>query len=141
MMIELQTAIAATQAIIQLAQRAREVGKKLENVELQNLMADLIGSVAELKVQLAELREEKAQMADELSNLRRQQDFRTRVSRRGNFYYLGNPLPAGYSGGPYCMACMDTKSALVTCIQNPNERGMYAQCPECKTGYYEGRPI
>ena len=136
----LVTAVNVAQSIVQLAQRAREVSKKLKNVELQNLMADLMGSVADLKLKLAELSAEKARMVADLSNLRSQQDFRARLSRRGNFYYLGSPLPPGYSEGPYCMACMDTKSTLVTCIRNPTERGMYAKCPECETGYYEGRP-
>lgn len=109
---------------------AKKASQKYHDATLQDAIADLTLKTADLKMEIAELRSENIQLKDELQQARRQEDIRTKIEKRNNFYYLKEPVE-GYGEGPFCPACLDGDGILVSMIGR-NYRGKITyRCHRC----------
>jgi hypothetical protein len=109
-----------------------EIAKRLNHAELQLAVAELKLALADSRSELAEAKEDVVKVRKERDDLAVGLATRKKIVREGNVYKLSNP-PEGYSEGPYCLHCFDTKSLLVTLI-TLKQRHLY--CPECKERLY-----
>jgi len=93
--------------------RAYELSRKIKDVKLRELIAELRIDVVSLKEEQVALREQNVQFRQRIEDLQRVSDIRSKVERRGNFYYLTEPIP-GYGEGPFCLTCLDVEGKLVS---------------------------
>jgi hypothetical protein len=91
----------------------RNVAQRLHDAELQSALAEVTLDSAQLKADMATVLEENARLRDEVQQLRKRADIRSKVEVRDNgLYYLAEPI-AGYAKGPYCPRCLDATDRLV----------------------------
>ncbi len=123
------TAFAATGLLIDGAKKALEVSKKMKSAELQSIIADLMSHAADLKCQLADLKTENAKLIEEIAAIKKQQDIRSKLEKRDNYYYLKEQVD-GYAEGPYCTRCNDVDNKLVIMHMNYSLNCFF--CPQCE---------
>ncbi len=121
----------------------RSVGKDFEQAEFKLKLADLTELLAEIKVKLVEAQEENLALSQEISECRRQRDFRSMLRIENNVYVPSAGEIEGYGSGPWCTKCFDTAGLLVTLHHKlatavGSASGGWAtsykyECPNCKS--------
>jgi len=108
------------------AKALRDLAKKIENVELQNEIADLIGNTADLKLEVAQLKSELIDLKNENAALKTRADVRGRIVIKDRLCYMTEPLE-GYNEGPFCPICFEKDGILI----NVWESTLGYCCPNC----------
>ncbi len=107
--------VAAITALVQTVQKVRELTKRLEDVEVQEVLVEIQEQCLALQKEIVTLRAENQRLRDT-------GDRRERLEFSDNVYWL-------YGEGPYCNRCFDVEKHLVRMTTKP----MYWTCPQCET--------
>ena len=113
--------------------KLRELSKKIHDVELKTLIADLSGELADAKLELAEIKTQLAELKEE------NQTLKSSLSQRSS----GQPVLKGscyeFPGedGLFCTGCFDSKGQKVRVSPSPAAFATFGRwrCPSCKTFY------
>jgi len=132
MMVEpVTTAIAIVDKLLKGFKRLREVNQKIDNAELQNLIADLMMDMTDLKLQMVESIDENIRLRSRIDELTKSVDLRSKLRREKNYYILTEKVP-GYDEGPFCLTCMDEDEKLISMHTYNTENGVSRSCIRCK---------
>ena len=121
-------AISAIDNALSLVRRLREVGKKIEEAELRNVLADLSIELSEAKTVIATLQLEMLQLRQKNSELEeRLSDQREKPSVKWGCYVFDD------DPNLYCPACYDTRGRKhLTTRKSTRER----VCSVCRTSLH-----
>lgn len=97
--------------VIEGLRKIREVSQRIQNAELQNLVADLMINAADLRIELAQAKEDNIKLREEIADIKRRRDLRSNIEYRGTLVYLKTLLP-GYPDGPFCPCCLENEGKL-----------------------------
>jgi len=132
-MVDIAGALAILGQAIGIAKDLREIDKGLDAGEFKARMADLYGSLADVKMALADAQEELKARDKTISELRGNFEKRAEmVERYGYRYEKGSDgEPLGY---PFCPRCEQNFGRFYRLAQTAGPRGN-CKCPECKSEY------
>src|SRR5437899_2571928 len=122
--------IAAVTKAVDLVQQLRNITQKVKDAETQNLIADLLNSLADIKIQVAGLKEENLELRTELTS------HQNRKSEANKFEHVGNVLYLRADAEhkqPYCPRCfqIDHREMTLTKVKPPfNDFGNW-KCAQC----------
>jgi len=95
-----------------------EVSRKIHDAELQDAVAQLMLSTADLKIEIADAREENLRLRGKIQDLEKKNEIRAKAIYKSGHYYLREPIE-GYSEGPFCPLCLDEDGLLITTVHCP----------------------
>jgi len=118
--------------LIYASQKLREVTKKVEDAEINGVLADLSLSLSDLKTQMADLQGENIKLKEDLKKARELKNIRKKLGIRNGLYHLNEEIP-GYQNGPYCTRCIDVDGILVLVNQFKGSKRAFGEygCPNC----------
>lgn len=128
------TALTAITNSIAIAKAIKNADSSLEKAELKFRIAELIESLAEVKLQTIDIKELINEKDDKISALEESLKLKPTLVRSGLAYYerAENGEP---SGDPFCSHCWETEYLAIhlhqKAIGNPNPN----ICPNCKNEY------
>ena len=93
---------------IGLVKRLLEISKNVSEAKFRNLLADLLNELADSKLKIAALKEELAAQAEEIRELKRTPDAKSKPSMKWGCYKFDG------DDRLYCTACYDTKGRRVS---------------------------
>ncbi|MGR9078126.1 hypothetical protein [Rhizobium leguminosarum] len=132
-MVDIAGALAILGQAIGIAKDLREIDRGLDAGEFKARMADLYGSLADVKMALADAQEELKAKDKAISELRGNFEKRAEMVERNGFKYEkaadGEP-----QGLPFCPRCEQNLGRFYRLAQTNGPRGT-VKCPECKSDY------
>lgn len=123
-------AIAAIQAAMEATQKLRQLNKKINDVEMKMLLADLNDNLADAKLEMVELKNQLSTALLKNQELQSQVD----MKQGGQPSYSDSAYVFEGDDGKYCTACWDTKTQKVRLAELGSQfrfAGKY-RCPSCK---------
>lgn len=121
-------ALSSLGTAVGIAKDLREIDRGLSQAELKARMADLYGTLSDVKIALADAREEMRSKDDEIATLKAKLKSSSALIEVRGYYYAADETgkPAGV---PFCQNCLANDG---TQIRPANILGMSWQCPRCK---------
>jgi hypothetical protein len=130
---DIMTALSAATKSLELVKGLKDLNRQISEAELKSRAAELLSSLADLKIALVDARDEIDAKAREIAGLKAAFQLRGECVRQGNFLYdrKSDGAPIGH---PYCSRCEQIDGVMIKLTYDAGERGN-AICPECKTKY------
>ncbi|MFP3542738.1 hypothetical protein SB748_04570 [Rhizobium sp. SIMBA_035] len=132
-MVDIAAALGFLGQAIGIAKDLREIDKGFDAGEFKARMADLYGSLAEVKMALADAQEELRAKDKAIAELRGNFEKKADLIERNGYKYEkgrdGQP-----QGLPFCPRCEQNLGRYYRLVQTAGPRGQ-VKCPECKSDY------
>jgi hypothetical protein len=125
----------ASQAI-KLANELRSIDKEVGQAELKLKIAELTGSLADIKLTLTDAKNDAVEKDEEIARLKKLQRRLAdeTVELYGYRYRKRKDGKEGGAGNPMCDVCLQKNGLLIETTHLP-EPGRPLQCPNCKAKY------
>lgn len=133
-MVDIAAGLAMAAQAIGIAKDLREIDKGLDIGEFKAKMAELYGSLADVKMALADAQTALKEKDSEISRLQEAFRFKAELVEYHGYKYQSSPRgrPKGY---PYCPRCENTDGRFH--MLTKFGKGVLAlRCPECKSEYH-----
>lgn len=133
-MVDIAAGLSMAAQAIAIAKDLRDIDKSLDIGEFKAKMAELYGSLADVKMALADAQSAMKEKDAEIARLQEAFRARSEMVEYHGFKYQAFPTgdPKGY---PYCPRCENTDGRFH--MLTKFGKGMLAlQCPECKSEYH-----
>lgn len=123
------TAFAAIADAMSLANRLREINKKIGDAEFSGLLAELQLELAEAKARIADLVVENSELRTQLAEREKAAAIVTEMKFDGQVYRKENDSSA------YCPTCFDSdgKAIRLSALSPPLNRSVQFLCGKCST--------
>ncbi len=130
-------ALSTASQAFRFANDLRSIDKEMGQAELKLKVADLTGTLADLKVILTEARDEAAEKDAEIARLKKLQ---RRVEEEtielyGYRYRKRKDGKQGGAGNPMCDVCFQKDGLLIETAQVAGKGIQALKCPNCKAEY------
>jgi hypothetical protein len=116
-------------AVVTDLKKVRELADKVHDADLQNAIADLVLKVADLKTEVADFREENLGFRQQIEELTRKADIRSKLTIDRGRLRSPEGLP-GYGKGPFCQVCFEKDGYLFALVYDAQANKV---CPNCGT--------
>ncbi|HQS18456.1 hypothetical protein [Reyranella sp.] len=131
-MIDFGALLSSTSAAIGIAKAVREVQGEFDRADLKLKMAELTGTLADVKIALVDVRDELAAKDKEIERLKAAFAFKGETVESSGWRFQKARSGQAY-GKPFCPKCIEDEARFVLTRQY----GGYSEvfCPHCKTKY------
>jgi hypothetical protein len=121
---------------IKLANELRSIDKEMSQADLKLKVAELTGSLADIKLTLTEAKREAADKDQEIGRLKKLQQRLAdeTVELYGYRYRQRKDGKEGGAGNPFCDVCLQKQGLLIE-TTHVHEPGRPLQCPSCRAKY------
>jgi hypothetical protein len=122
---------------IKLTNDLRSIDKEMSQAELKLKVADLTGSLAEIKLTLTEAKSDAAEKDQEIARLKKLQQRLAdeTVELYGYQYRKRKDGKDGGAGNPMCDVCLQKNGLLIETAQVAGKGIQALKCPNCKAEY------
>jgi hypothetical protein len=136
-MIDWPLALSTASQAIKFVNELRAIDKEVSQAELKLKIADLTGTLADLKVILTEAKGDAAEKDAEITRLKALQRRVTEetVELHGYRYRKRKDEKGPAAGNPFCDVCFQKEGLLIETSFVPGKGIMALQCPHCKATY------
>jgi hypothetical protein len=130
--------ITSLKAATDIAKFIRQTDTALEQAELKNKLADMIGALADAKFQAVEVRDELAIKDARIAELEDAFRAKEKLIRREDAYYHTDDAGAAI-GAPLCARCWDVDHRQYRLVFNAST--YFNDCVVCKAHYTHGKTL
>lgn len=109
--------------IISSLEKVKDIADKIKNAELNQAIADLTMSEANLKLKIAELTDENLQLKQKLST----EECYNMVFKDNAYYNIQN----NKEEGPFCSCCWDNENKAIRMLNKNMMYGKIFYCHKC----------
>ena len=130
------TALGTIKIAYDLAKELQKTESAIKDSEFKLKIAELMETLANVKVQLIKTQEENSSLKQEIKELQSKLTKHDEVEFRDGYYYITKPIK-GEPEGPFCQHCYSSKKELSLLIELSREfwdMSRYS-CPACKNHY------
>jgi hypothetical protein len=114
-------------SLVSTVKKLMDVAKKVNNAEVEILIADL-------KLQFAELQDENTQLRKKLSDKTEVKEIKKKLELTNDGLFLLKENYEGYHAGLYCTLCINAHDKFILVKEGDFLGGKY-NCPNCKEFY------
>lgn len=136
-MIDWPTAFSTASQAIKLANELRSIDKEVNLAELKLKVAELTGSLADIKLTLTEAKSDAGEKEEEIARLKKLQHRLAgeTVELYGYRYRKRKDGKEGGAGNPMCDVCLQKNGLLIETAFVHGKGIQELRCPNCKATY------
>lgn len=132
---DIMTALSATSKAIDFARLLQSIDKELSVAEMKAKTAELLATLADVKLALVETRETLASKDNEIAELRKAFAFREENTVVVSGERFEKDSKGGPQGMPFCNRCEVVDGRFIRLAETHGKNGYIAMCPQCKADY------